>query len=37
MRHASTAVAASIFAFALGAPGAATAQGTPIKIGVLND
>jgi branched-chain amino acid transport system substrate-binding protein len=37
MRHASAAIAVSIFAFALAAPGAATAQGAPIKIGVLND
>jgi len=36
MRHASIAVAVSIFAIALGASGA-FAQGKPIKIGVLND
>ena len=37
MRYAPAAVAISILAVALGAPGAATAQGKPIKIGVLND
>ena len=37
MRYAPAAVAVSMVALALGAPGAATAQGKPIKIGVLND